>query len=221
MRAGRVLATAAAATLLAAGAVTAPAQAAPIPTYMDSWCVTGPITYTVSTRGLSSSKARSAVATIKKVMRQYQAITGVRMKYAGKKPPKPLAPNSTYPTPEDSNITFSFAPRNSMATAGRGGGHYRYTSTGQRRFTGGDVRLATYLPGSSTMLDLTIHEVGHVMGLDHSANRSSVMYPIVHPGARLSARERKTLQKMIVDCPADADQPTSTVITDQPAPGTP
>lgn len=197
-RSVRVLAAGLLTAAVAGGLIAAPAHAAP-PTYLDTWCTDGTLTYNINTRGLSAAKARSAVATIKSVMRDYAKITGVTLRYVGKNPPTPadLAGHIA------DNIEFTFPPRSSMPTAGLGGGHYQYTDSGVQRFTGGDVQIASYLPGSSGMRDLTIHEVGHVFGLDHSQHRSSVMYPIVRPGARLTAKERRAVKKMATICPVE------------------
>lgn len=43
---------------------------------------------------------------------------------------------------------------------------------------------------------IAVHELGHALGLDHSAQRSSVMYPVDQGVDRLSAADRQALRKI-------------------------
>lgn len=197
------LAASTAVGLAVASMLLAGPAAAKSTTPISGWCTTGPITYSVDTTGLSKSKAASAVRTINKVMRSYSRDTGLTFTYAGKlRTINRLFSQPRTIKPLERNIAFAFLPRLSMPSAGAAGVSTDSGPESQRVFEFGYVTLAANLPGTSAITDVTIHEVGHVMGFEHTADRSSVMHPTVYPGSRLSPREVKAMKAALSVCPS-------------------
>ncbi|MFT8524380.1 matrixin family metalloprotease, partial [Lentilactobacillus hilgardii] len=51
-------------------------------------------------------------------------------------------------------------------------------------------------PQSSMQLSVTMHEIGHVLGLDHSMKRSSIMFPVDQGRTSFSKEDLATLRKI-------------------------
>ncbi len=155
------------------------------------WNPCGTISYRINTAGAPDT----AVAEVQGAIRRVTVQTGVRFSYAGTTTSAPATPQGTYPG--GTQLVFTW-PR---AGLGGGGvaGYGSFSSISTRDVDGASVmetvrglveldrsvygRLAAgYGTGPVTGLQgtrqqLLMHEVGHVMGLDHSLSQRQLMYP--------------------------------------------
>ncbi|MCT3399247.1 matrixin family metalloprotease [Lentilactobacillus hilgardii] len=60
----------------------------------------------------------------------------------------------------------------------------------------GKAGLNAEYPQSSMQLSVTMHEIGHVLGLDHSMKRSSIMFPVDQGRTSFSKEDLATLRKI-------------------------
>ena len=168
-----------------------------------------PISYTIDARYLHVKPARRAVAAadLREGIRQLSAATGLRFRQVkDNRLPLPTRRKWTaakadvrivFMSPSRRKESTNFLPHNTLTGVGRFAGRTSWlplpakTADGQRAVRIGKAVVAIdadqflqhpwgYGPGPVTG-DLILHELGHVVGLDHVSNPAQIMY-----GGRIS-----------------------------------
>lgn len=189
------------------------------------------ITYKVNTtyareKGQSKAVARShARQEMVSAMDQVARLTGLPLTYTGTTSQIPTGANWWRNQDTDSEIVLAYidsSARRSDSTLlapgawGQGGQIYKYDETSLvvgRGFAVFDADKAIQLkPGfgrGDHRGNLVLHEIGHVMGLDHVSNRSQLMNPVLLPNGPdgFAAGDREGLRRVGTEggCIADAD----------------
>lgn len=148
------------------------------------WNPCRPITYRVNARGAYPG----SVAHLRRAFQQVSAATGVRFVYKGSTSKVAFR---TGPDPR-ADVTVSWAtPGQVPRLRGLVAGLASTTIAGHRDGVQENVRGQIALDrtarlrrgfttsGPATWGQVYLHEIGHVMGLDHIGQRSQVMYPVV------------------------------------------
>jgi matrixin len=141
------------------------------------------ITYRINTRLMPGG----APAELKKVFAQVSAATGLRFAYVGSSTYVPFAKDAKkHPTNADIVLAWATpktAPVLAGANAGRGGVDWVRSGGIEELHNGGAVFDAAQQmsPIKSVqrrlIRQLYLHEVGHIIGLDHVADKRQLMYP--------------------------------------------
>ncbi len=146
------------------------------------WNPCRPITYALNLTGAPSFARREVDAAITKV----EAATGLDFQYVGD---TTAGLDGRPPTGVDTVIAFGTPSQNAALTgaAGLGGGAYSPAWNGaDPRVVNGFVlvnRTITFSEGlgGNGLQGLLLHELGHMIGLDHVGDYGEVMYPVMHP----------------------------------------
>ncbi|GAA4692549.1 hypothetical protein GCM10023349_04450 [Nocardioides conyzicola] len=147
------------------------------------WNPCQPITYRLNTHLMPAGSR----ADLKNVFAQVSAATGLRFTYVGTTTYVPFAnKTTTHPTNADIVLAWS-TPRSASvlagSTAGRGGAVWASAGGVTELYDGQAVFDATQRMSSARSeqrrltRQLYLHEVGHIVGLDHVSDKRQIMYP--------------------------------------------
>jgi hypothetical protein len=157
------------------------------------WNPCQPITYAVNV----SDAPAGWQADLDAALGQVATATGISFTYEGTTTAVPSV--NTPPTGDDAVIgwvTSAQAPKlvdGPDGVVGYGGGYYINSAQGPLEFVGGYVAINGAAVGSGanqvrpgggvglTDVQLLLHELGHMMGLNHVTNPYEVMYPDINP----------------------------------------
>lgn len=148
----------------------------------------GPFTVAVSTPALKGRQAKVAVREAKWAVGQLKKYSGLPFTFAGRTDEVPRGGTQV----ASANVVISYStPKLSpgfglqSSAVGIGGSWIDYTLA---RFAGYVVidvpqarRLKAGQRGGYSRSSVALHELGHVVGLDHVGLRSEIMYPAVAP----------------------------------------
>lgn len=110
----------------------------------------------------------AAEVPISHAMRQVEGATGFKFVRGAKRG------GSSY-------IDFNVTTKNASGVSGYAGVVMYPTEKGGTVFTSGFVNMTLGLRSSMNMLkNISMHELGHAMGLGHAKNRTQIMYPYVY-----------------------------------------
>ncbi len=133
--------------------------------------------YNSLNQNLSTFSEADTINTIKKSMQSWSDISGVRFVYKGK------TSNNINDT-TDGMITIGFWSNNAYLTEHGSSGAFTgiewtnlKVSEGQMIINAGDNSNSSSIPRNLTELQgLITHEVGHLLAIDHSDNKESIMF---------------------------------------------
>lgn len=153
------------------------------------WNPCQPITYRIN-RHLMPSGARAALA---KVLAQVSQATGLQFSYAGTTTYLPYATNAkTHPTDADIVLAWSTpaaVPYLAGSTMGHGGAAWASSGDVVELYDGAAVFDAAQRMSRKRAVErrltrqLYLHEIGHVLGLDHVTDKRQLMYPVMQRSA--------------------------------------
>ena len=185
------------------------------------------ITYRVNTKYASGTKAGRAAALrdVKGAVSRLSAATGIKFRYVGATTliPRSTSSKSWASRETAAEIYISWVKQSQTAgksnllgragkgwAAGSGGYAYKFWKVGNDPWHGATGRGFVVLDSAqnksfkagfgagTTRGDLLLHELGHVMGLNHVASESQVMFPTItsHNNSGYAAGDRAGLQKL-------------------------
>lgn len=163
------------------------------------WSACEPLTWTVDTRGLTSRQARAEVRRLKAAWAAWSAASRIRIEFAGRERMafdpaiaglRPAVPADS----RDRHVLIAFMTRAQapvMAANAVGVAKPTLVFTHSQEIVGGMAifrrgyvaRQASRAP--DRVMNLYLHELGHVLGLGHARGADQVMHPTLQMTTRL------------------------------------
>lgn len=163
------------------------------------WSACEPLTWTVDTRGLTSRQARVEVRRLKAAWEAWSAASGISIEYAGRQrmtfDPAIVALRPAVPSDSrERHVLVAFMTRAQapvMAANAVGVAKPTLVFTHEQEIVGGMAifrrgyvaRQAFSAP--DRVMNLYLHELGHVLGLGHARGTDQVMHPTLQTTTRL------------------------------------
>ncbi len=146
---------------------------------------------------------RGAAGVVADAVAQIQEATGVRFVVEGRTDERVRIDRPNY-QPERygdrwAPLLVGWAPTRGDLPAGRGGPGLAERMLGQAQYVTGVVQIdpsAGFNADSGTLRALLLHELGHVVGLAHSDDPRSLMYPTNHGQLDFTAADRAGLARL-------------------------
>lgn len=185
------------------------------------------VTYKVNTKYAAKKKAgrKKALRDVKSAITRLSAATGIPFRYAGKSKliPKDTGSRTWASRQTSAEIHIAWVKQNKRSArtnllgragsgwaAGSGGYAYKFWRVGDEPWRGATGRGFVVLDAAqnhkfkrgfgsgTTRGDLLLHELGHVVGLNHVASDSQVMYPTItrRASASYAAGDRAGLERV-------------------------